>query len=87
MGSRLFLSGDFCPDTSLTSSVALILHYDINTNPPTDASLFAYRCGNTWKHMLEHEFLGFCITTWDKASLAHIHGHSFRIGGTVCELA
>ncbi len=33
--------------------------------------------------MLKHEFLDFCTLIWDKASLTHIHGHSFRIGGAV----
>jgi hypothetical protein len=33
--------------------------------------------------MSKHRFLSFCVDIWSKAGLAHIKGHSFRIGGAV----
>lgn len=68
---------DLCPRRALQN------HLNINSNPPSGTSLFAYRHGSAWKHMLKHEFLEFCTQIWDRVSLAHIHGHSFRIGGAV----
>jgi hypothetical protein len=36
-----------------------------------------------WEHMSKHEFLSFCTDIWKRAGLAHVMGHSFRIGGAV----
>ena len=33
--------------------------------------------------MTKHRFLTFCSEVWSKAVLAHVLGHSFRIGGAV----
>lgn len=33
--------------------------------------------------MMKHKFMSFCVDIWTKAHLAHVQGHSFRIGGAV----
>lgn len=33
--------------------------------------------------MTKYRFMDFCADVWSKASLAHVLGHSFRIGGAV----
>lgn len=33
--------------------------------------------------MTKYRFLDFCTDIWSKAALAHVLGHSFRIGGAV----
>src|SRR5271168_2823866 len=35
------------------------------------------------EHMTKHRFMLFCVDVWSKAGLAHVLGHSFRIGGAV----
>lgn len=34
-----------------------------------------------WAHLPKASFLSFCDKIWAKAGLAHVHSHSFRIGG------
>jgi len=46
--------------------------------------LFAYQTTNgSWEHMSKHKFMSFCVDIWSRAGLAHVKGHSFRIGGAV----
>jgi hypothetical protein len=33
--------------------------------------------------MTKPKFMDFCATVWSEAALAHVLGHSFRIGGAV----
>lgn len=33
--------------------------------------------------MTKYRFMDFCADVWSKANLAHVLGHSFRIGGAV----
>jgi hypothetical protein len=33
--------------------------------------------------MTKYKFMDFCADVWSKAGLAHVLGHSFRIGGAV----
>lgn len=70
---------ELCPRWALRNHIA------INGNVPPDASLFAYQTQDDthWRHMQKHVFLDFCTDIWSRASLAHILGHSFRIGGAV----
>jgi hypothetical protein len=67
-----------CPRTALQN------HLDVNSDVPPTSSLFAYHSssGGT-KNMLKHEFLTFVTSVWKSAHLAHVLGHSFRIGGAV----
>jgi len=59
-------------------------HIDINNNIPGFASLFAYQTTEGhWEHMSKHKFMSFCVDIWSSAGLAHVKGHSFRIGGAV----
>src|SRR5271155_3136823 len=59
-------------------------HLDINKDLPGSASLFAYATTTgQWEHMTKNRFLVFCTSIWSKAALAHVLGHSFRIGGAV----
>ena len=63
---------------------ALINHFRTNPNVPHSASLFAYQtASNDWEHMTKHRFMSCCVGIWSKAALAHVQGHSFRIGGAV----
>ena len=59
-------------------------HIDVNNNIPGFASLFAYQTTEGhWEHMSKHNFMSFCVDIWSSAGLAHVKGHSFRIGGAV----
>jgi hypothetical protein len=80
-GAQVILTGRddiLCPCTAIQN------HLNINHNVPGLASLFAYQTtdGN-WEHMSKHRFMSFCVDIWSKAGLAHVKGHSFRIGGAV----
>lgn len=80
-GASIILTGrhdQLCPCDALAN------HLRINPDIPHSASLFAYQTTNDkWEHMTKHQFMSFCANIWSKASLAHVLGHSFRIGGAV----
>jgi hypothetical protein len=61
------------------------IHLDINHDIPTSSSLFAYISSNPgrWEHLTKYKFMEFCVGVWAGAALAHVLGHSFRIGGAV----
>jgi hypothetical protein len=64
--------------------MALRNHLDVNREAPGTTSLFAYATADgRWEHMTKHRFMDFCTDIWSKAALAHVLGHSFRIGGAV----
>jgi hypothetical protein len=68
----------------LCPCAALHNHITINSSVPPAASLFAYRTGpGHSKNMLKHNFMTFVTDIWTSALLAHVLGHSFRIGGAV----
>jgi pimeloyl-ACP methyl ester carboxylesterase len=48
--------------------------------------MFTYSSNDSWEHMTKHKFMDFCADVWTKAALAHVLGHSFRIGGAVALL-
>ena len=74
-------------DDELCPCQALRNHLDTNVDIPGTSSLFAYTTTNgRWEHMTKHKFLAFCSDIWMKAALAHVLGHSFRIGGAVALL-
>jgi hypothetical protein len=57
---------------------------NINRDVPPTSSLFAYTIANGgWEHMTKYKFMDLCSEVWSKAALAHVLGHSFRIGGAV----
>ncbi len=59
-------------------------HLEVNAAVPSWAPLFAYATSDgSWKHLTKSVFLAFVNEVWLNASLQHIHGHSFRIGGAV----
>lgn len=67
-----------CPCTALRD------HLGINRDVPGSSSLFAYTTRDgQWEHMTKYKFMSFCTDIWLKAALAHVLGHSFRIGGAV----
>ena len=69
---------DLCPIAALRN------HLIINGNPPSTISFFGYRSETgSWTHMFRNTFLPFVFRIWQSASLDHVAGHSFRIGGTV----
>ena len=56
----------------------------VNRDVPDSFSLFAYATiDGRWEHMTKYRFMDFCTDVWSKATLAHVLGHSFRIGGAV----
>ena len=64
--------------------MALQNHLITNTDIPLTSSLFAHTTANGhWEHMTKSKFMAFCADVWSKAALAHVLGHSFRIGGVV----
>jgi hypothetical protein len=59
----------------------------VNKDVPGTYSLFAYTTTDGhWEHMTKYKFLDFCTDIWSKATLAHVLGHSFCIGGAVALL-
>ena len=71
-------------DDQLCPCMALRNHLDVNREAPGTTSLFAYATADgRWEHMTKHRFMDFCTDIWLKVALAHILGHSFRIGGAV----
>jgi len=59
-------------------------HLDINFSIPASSTLFAYTSSSGKpKNLLKHDFLCFVTNVWSSAMLAHVLGHSFRIGGAV----
>ena len=81
MGASVILTARndaLCPVTALQNHLTV--------NPCTDqpSSLFAYTTtSHQPKILLKHDFLNFCTHVWSSAMLAHVLGHSFRIGGAV----
>jgi hypothetical protein len=68
----------------LCPCVALRNHLETNPDVPCTSPLFAYTTTTgQWEHMTKHRFLDFCANVWLEAALAHVLGHSFRIGGAV----
>jgi hypothetical protein len=54
------------------------------STPNSTSALFAYTSSSGKpKNLLKHEFLKFVTGIWSSAMLAHVLGHSFRIGGAV----
>jgi hypothetical protein len=71
-------------DDNLCPRFALQNHLQVNHDIPPSASLFAFRTEDGGiRNMVKHIFLNFVTSIWKSASLAHILGHSFRIGGAV----
>ena len=63
---------------------ALQNHLTMNRDVPGTSSLFAYSTANEqWEHMTKYKFMDVCADVWLKAGLAHVLGHSFRIGGAI----
>lgn len=80
-GASVILTGR---EDALCPCAALRNHLTVNTDIPPTASLFAFStAGAGWKHMSKPVFMAFCTDIWSKATLAHVLGHSFRIGGAV----
>ena len=74
-------------DDELCPSQALRNHLTVNKDVPGDSSLFAYTTASgDWEHMTKYRFMDFCTDVWSRATLAHVLGHSFCIGGAVALL-
>jgi hypothetical protein len=73
-----------CNGDSLCPVAAFKNHLDVNSSVSSTSTLFAY-CSSSGKskNLLKHEFLDFVTKIWSSAMLAHVLGHSFRIGGAV----
>jgi len=71
-------------NSPLCPVAALENHIAINASIPSTYALFAYTTSSGQpKNLLKHEFLDFVMGIWSSAMLAHVLGHSFRIGGAV----
>ena len=80
-GAQVILAGR---DDMLCPCTAIQNHLNINHSIPSSASFFAYQTTDGhWEHMSKHKFMSFCVDIWSKAGLAHVKGHSVRIGGAV----
>jgi hypothetical protein len=73
-----------CED-SLCPYTAMHNHLDVNHDAPLSTSLFAYNSNvsGKWELLTKYKFMEFCTGVWADATLAHVQGHSFRIGGAV----
>jgi hypothetical protein len=80
-GASIIITGrndQLCPCEALRN------HLTVNRDVPGSSSLFAYTTADGhWEHMTKYRFMDFCTDVWSKATLAHVLGHSFRIGGAV----
>jgi hypothetical protein len=80
-GATVILTGR---NDALCPCRALRNHLDINADIPSSAGLFAYHLpSGAHRNMIKHVFINFITSIWQSASLAHVSGHSFRIGGAV----
>ena len=71
-------------NSPLCPVAALENHIAVNKSVPSSYTLFAYTTPSGQpKNLLKHEFLDFVMGIWSSAMLAHVLGHSFRIGGAV----
>jgi hypothetical protein len=71
-------------DSPLCPVAALKNHITVNNSIPGSFALFAYKTNSGEpKNLTKQEFLSFVTNIWSAAKLAHVLGHSFRIGGAV----
>lgn len=73
-------SDELCPVKALEN------HLRVNRAVPHSAPLFAFATPGAlqpWSHLIKSSFLATCDGFWSAANLAHVLGHSFRIGGAV----
>lgn len=73
-------SDKLCPVKALEN------HLRVNRAVPHSAPLFAFATPGAlqpWSHLIKSSFLATCDGFWSAANLAHVLGHSFRIGGAV----
>ncbi|KAH7868142.1 uncharacterized protein C8R40DRAFT_995890, partial [Lentinula edodes] len=70
--------------TSLCPCKAFEQHWQMNAAVPEGSSLFSFidKSGCS-QHMTKSIFLKFVSDIWTRASMQHVLGHSFRIGGAV----
>jgi len=69
---------DLCP------CIAILTHFMVNHNIPSDQPLFSYELPNGgYRPMTKQDFLSFVNKIWSDAGLLQVHGHSFRIGRAV----
>jgi hypothetical protein len=45
--------------------------------------IYAYRSGESWRVLTKDVFLHSAAVAYKRAGLAHVFGHSYRIGGSV----
>ncbi|KAF8164761.1 hypothetical protein B0H34DRAFT_855291 [Crassisporium funariophilum] len=77
-GASIILTGR---PSSLCPVAALKNHLSVNSSIPPSLALFAYASSlGQPKNLLKHKFFKFVTSIWAAAGLAHILGHSFRIG-------
>jgi len=68
----------------LCPCAAVLNHFMINNDIPADEPLFSYKLPHgRYRPLTKQDFLSFVNKIWSDASLLHISGHSFRIGGAV----
>ncbi|KIY73464.1 DNA breaking-rejoining enzyme [Cylindrobasidium torrendii FP15055 ss-10] len=68
---------DLCPVAAFDN------HLKINTLPSSHSPLFAYRdSNNTSKALTKPSFLSQTSAIYKASDLSHVHGHSYRIGGS-----
>lgn len=85
--SEAFLVVLTARDDSLCPVAAIINHFRVNTAPPANTSLFAYKLSDGgWSQMIKRDFLSFILRIWGKQGNNRISGHCFRIGGAVALL-
>jgi hypothetical protein len=58
-------------------------HTRINHSPPPLTPIYAYRSGESWRVLTKDIFLHSAAVAYKRAGLAHVFGHSYRIGGSV----
>jgi hypothetical protein len=58
-------------------------HARINHSPPPLTPIYAYRSGESWRVLMKDFFLHSAAVAYKSAGLAHVFGHSYRIGGSV----
>ncbi|KAF8882336.1 hypothetical protein CPB84DRAFT_1686772, partial [Gymnopilus junonius] len=72
-----------CPFTALKNHLTVNVIVQLTHGVQIAGQILYTSPSGTHKNLLKHDFLNFVTGIWSSAMLAHILGHSFRIGGAV----
>jgi hypothetical protein len=80
-----FLGGE-CVLTATLDSLCPVWAHDNHTRqplPPPLTPIYTYRSGESWRVLTKDVFIQSAAEAFKRTGLAHVFGHSYRIGGSV----